>query len=361
MMMKAFFYASRGMLLGTFSCLSLASSVISAEPASLNSGPPIDYAPLAFQPKVWAEKKQSTEMLPWEGTNIVFLTTAGDYDPKMMARWVQRLDAGWQLYADLTGARPRPFKQLHGKTPIAAVPGFEYTCGAGCGHVGSTGIELAMFYKWNYPALVKNPEAMPHYVFYEMGRNYYTFGDRHSCFITGFAVFMRYVCMDTLQCEDEDKKTRLTIEKAEPLIKESSLPFLKMFTNADGLSEKEPRLKDAAGKPVNPSDQPVTYASAMLRLWRENGGNDWLRRFFHVLAQCPAASAKDRAGALEQAWNWYVAASIAARKDLSPIFVDQWRLPLSSATREALRELDWKNQELTPAKLMKPIWVETSP
>jgi hypothetical protein len=332
-----------------------------AEPAELKPGEPIDYAPLAFQPKVWAEKKQSTEMLPWEGTNIVFLTTAGDYDPKMMARWVQRLDAGWQLYADLTGARPRPFKQLHGKTPIAAVPGFEYTCGAGCGYVGSTGIELAMFYKWNYPALVKNPEAMPHYVFYEMGRNYYTFGDRHSCFITGFAVFMRYVCMDTLQCEDEDKKTRLTIEKAEPLIKESSLPFLKMFTNADGLSEKEPRLKDAAGKPVNPSDQPVTYASAMLRLWRENGGNDWLRRFFHVLAQCPAASAKDRAGALEQAWNWYVAASIAARKDLSPIFVDQWRLPLSSATREALRELDWKNQELTPAKLMKPIWVETSP
>ena len=45
---------------------------------------------------------------------------------------------------------------------------------------------------------------MPHYVFYEMGRNYYTFGDRHSCFITGFAVFMRYVCMDALKCEDTD-------------------------------------------------------------------------------------------------------------------------------------------------------------
>ena len=43
---------------------------------------------------------------------------------------------------------------------------------------------------------------MPHYYFYEMGRNFYTFGDRHSLFITGYAVFMRYACMDALKCED---------------------------------------------------------------------------------------------------------------------------------------------------------------
>jgi hypothetical protein len=330
-----------------------------AEAAVLQPGIPIDYAPLAFQPKVWAEKKQSTQMLPWEGTNIVFLTTPGDYDAKLMARWVQRLDAGWEQYADLTGAKPRPFKQINGKTTIAAVPGFEYTCGAGCGYVGSGGIELAMFYKWNYPALLKNPEAMPHYVFYEMGRNYYTFGDRHSCFITGFAVFMRYVCMDTLQCQDEDKKTRAAIEKAESLFKESGLSFLKTFTNVDGLSEKEPRLKDASGKALNPSDQPVTYASAMLRLYRENSGNDWLRRFFQALAQCPKASPKDRAGALQQSWNWYVSASLAAHKDLSPIFVDEWRLPLAAKTIEALRALDWNNSSLAPssvAEKVKPTW-----
>ncbi|MDB6034232.1 MAG: hypothetical protein JWM16_4570, partial [Verrucomicrobiales bacterium] len=207
---------------------------------------------------------------------------------------------------------------------------------------------------------LKNPEEMPHYVFYEMGRNFYTFGDRHSCFITGFAVFMRYVCMDTLQLQDDDKGTRDVIEKAESLINKSDLSFLKMFTNADGLDEKASRLKNASGKPLNPSDQPVTYASAMLRLYRENGGNEWLHRFFHALAQCLKANPKERAGALQQSWNWYLAASLAAHKDLSPVFVDQWHLPLSPVTREALTKVEWKDTNLTPAKLkevLEPVWL----
>lgn len=334
-----------------------------ADQAELKPGPAVDYASLAFQPKTWAEKSQSTQMLPWSGSNVVFLTLPGDYDGKLMSRWVQRLDQGWQLYSDLTGRKPRPYKQLHGKAPIAAVPGFEYTCGAGCGYVGSTGIELAMFYNWNYPALRKNPDAMPHYVFYEMGRNFYTFGDRHSCFTTGFAVFMRYVCMDALGCQDEDKRTREVIEKAQSLIKDSGFSFLKMFTNADGLSEKQPRLKDTDGKPLNPSDQPVTYASAMLRLYRENGGNDWLRRFFRALAECPKANPKEREGALEQCWNWYVAASVAARKDLSFVFVDEWRLPLGRETRTDLQRINWQAADSGVSNIIhsvKPQWT-TSP
>ncbi len=131
------------------------------------------------------------------------------------------------------------------------------------------------------------PPAIPHYVFYEMGRNFYTFGHRHSCFTTGFTVFMRYVCMDTLRCYDDDGATRKTIDEAQALVKRGDMPFLRTFTNADGLSEKQPRLKDASGRPIEPSDQPVTYASAMLRLWLENGGNDWLRRFFQVIKPSP--------------------------------------------------------------------------
>jgi hypothetical protein len=337
---------------------SLVARVGAAGPG-LTPGPAIDYAPLAFQPQTWKAKAHSTLMLPWAGTNLVFLTTPGDYDGKLMARWVQQLDAGWTLYADLTGARPAAFKQLAGKATIAAVPDFDYTCGAGCGYLGQTGVELAMFYRWNYPALQRNADAMPHYVFYEMGRNFYTFGDRHSCFTTGFAVFMRYVCMDALRCVDDDAPTRRTIEQAEAAVKQDHLPFMKTFTNADGWNEKQPRLKDAAGKWIEPSDQPVTYASAMLRLHREQGGNEWLRRFFRALRECPTAPPDTRAGALQQCWHWYLAASLAARKDLSPVFVDDWRLPLAPETRQALAELDWQQPGLTPAALsarVKPVW-----
>jgi hypothetical protein len=301
-------------------------------------------------------------LLPWPGSNVVFLTTNGTYRADVMGRWVARLDAGWALYADLTGARPEPLKQLSGKATIAAVPDFAFTCGAGCGYLGATGIELAMFYRWNYPALQARPQSMPHYVFYEMGRNFFTFGDRHSAFATGFAVFMRYVCMDTLACEDEDAATRRTIESVEPLLRAGKLPFLRTFTNADGLSEKEPRVKDAEGRWIEPSDQPVTYASAMLRLWREQGGNDWLRRFCRGLAQCPPASASTRAGALAQSWNWLVAASVAARKDLAPVFVDDWQLPLSPATRQDLARLDW-HQPSVPLVLgnVVPRWHPPAP
>lgn len=316
--------------------------------AEIIPGDPVDYGPLAFQPQTWAEKQQDTHLLPWEGRAIVFLTLPGDYDRKLMDRWVHRLDDGWALYADLTGARPRPFKQLHGKATIAAVPA-GFTCGSGCGFIGVTGVELDMFYRWNYPALQKHPEAMPHYVFYEMGRNFYTFGDRHSCFITGFAVFMRYICMDNLKCADDDQPTRAVIEQAEALVAKSDLSFLKAFTNADGLIEKQARLN------VQPSDQPVTYASAMLRLYRENGGNDWLRRFFRALAQCPASKRDTRAGALQQCWHWYLCASLAAGQDLAPVFADQWHLPLTPATRRQLAALDWKQPGLTPAEINKQI------
>ncbi len=317
----------------------------------IEPGAPVDYLPLAFQPEVWKAKGQSTLLLPWTGSNVVFLTAPGTYDRQLMAGWIRALDGGWALYADLTGRSPEPYKQLNGKASIAAVPDFEYTCGAGCGFVGVTGIELAMFYRWNYPALQRDPQAIPHYVFYEMGRNFYTFGNRHSCFTTGLGVFMRYVCMDTLGCHDDDRRTRETIEHAQSQVRRSGLPFLKTFTSDDGLSEKEPRLRDAAGTPIQPSDQPVMYASAMLRLWRENGGIPWLRRFFRLLAECPEASEKTPDGARQQCWNWFLSASVAAQRDLSTVFVDEWRLPLSEATRTALSTVDWKQPDLTPARV----------
>lgn len=341
--------------------LSFSDPLLGATPPALQPGAPVDYAPLAFQPETWKEKATSTLLLPWTGTNVVFLTTNGLYDPALMARWVQRLDQGWALYADLTGATPDPFKQWNGRVTIAAVPGFEYTCGAGCGYLGATGIELAMFYEWNYPALVRNSAAMPHYVFYEMGRNYLTFGDRLSAFATGYAVFMRYVCMDTLGCEDEDAETRRIIESVEPLIRTNGLPFFKCFTNLDGLDEKAPRLQDAEGHWVQPSDQPVTYASAMLRLHRELGGNEWLRRFYRALAECAPGKPDTLDGARQQSWNWLVAASVAARRDLGPIFVDDWRLPLTPETRARFSALDWAGGRVsvsTVGEQVKPAWRE---
>ncbi|MCX7007692.1 MAG: calcium-binding protein [Kiritimatiellaeota bacterium] len=330
--MKKVLAAMVGLLLG-----------VAAAEQPLVSGSPIDCAKLAFRPDVWKKLGPSTQMTPWAGEYLVFLTTNKHLDGAVMARFVARLDAGWKLYAELTGAKPRPFKQLDGKATIAAVPRGELTCGLGCGYIGVTGIEVCGFYNHDYPLIAAQTNAFPHYYFYEMGRNYYTFGDRHALFLTGYAVFMRYVCMDTLGCDDPDSATRRTIEEAEALYAKTDMDFLCAFTAVCGLGEKEPRLKRPDGKPLQPSDQPVLYASAMLKLWREYGGNAWLKKFYAELAKCPPFKGQDREVALRQSLNWLVAASCAAQQDLSGVFADRWRLPLNHATREALAQVKWRD------------------
>ncbi len=328
--------------------------------APLAPGAPVDYAGLAFQPDDWRRRGLDFEMVPWAGREVVFLTKGDGFDRALMGAWVARLDAGWRTYAGLTGALPRPFKQLGGKPVVAAVPGGGLTCGAGCGYVGATGIELAKFYDDDYPKLARRPASMPHYVFYEMGRNFYTFGDRHSCFITGFAVFMRYVCMDALRCADEEEGLRRTIEGVEPLLASSGHGFLDLFTMAGGLGEKAPRIKGADGRMVDPSDQPVCYAAAMLRLRREHGGDAWVKRFFRELAGCPGSPPGTREGALAQCWHWLLAASAAAGTDLGPVFAGQWGLPLDPHTRAALARVDWRKPGLTAAAVaaeVKPRWL----
>lgn len=314
-------------------------------------GRAIDYGPMAFFPNRWKEQEHSTQLFPWEGKQVVLLTTKKDLDPKVIEVFLDRLDGGWKYYADMVGQSPRPGKLLKNKPTIAVVPDGRLTCGYGCGLVGATGIEVAGFDGSDYPLVVKNPKAFPHYYFYEMGRNYFVFGDRHSAFTTGYAVFMRYCCMDALKCEDAEAKVRDQIEQAEGHYAKSNMPFLQAFTTQGGLDEKVPRLKDMVG----PSDQPVMYASAMLKLRNDYGGDGWVKRFCRQLATCPEVKSDTPEGALYQSVMWLAAASVAASEDLTPLFVDRWRLPVGEKTRKALKQIEWKAQELTAITVLQSL------
>lgn len=319
----------------------------SADQTPVAPGDPVDYNDIAIYPERWNQLEDRPKLFPWVGDEIVFLTARADLDHKVVNRLLNRLDTGWLVYAELTGRRPAPFKQLAGKPTITAVPVGNLTCGYGCGYVGATGIEVTGFYNKDYAQLKARPKAMPHYYFYEMGRNFYTFDDRHSLFTTGYAVFMRYVCMDVLKCEDDDLQTRKTIEAAEGLFAKGDMDFFKGFTPIAGLDEKAPRLKDERGRWIQPSDQPVLYASAMLKLYRDCGGEEWLKRFYRQLAGCPNVDPKSDGAALGQSLNWLVSASCAAGKDLTPVFVDRWHLRLSPETRAALAAVAWADPNLS--------------
>ncbi|MDD2598701.1 MAG: calcium-binding protein [Kiritimatiellae bacterium] len=326
---------------------------------ALPPGEVVECRELVFFPDRWDEKGISTKLTPWEGKHIVFLTKQTELDPEVMGLFVERLDAGWEHYADLIQRSPVELKKLNGKTTITALPHIGLSCGIGCGYIGASGVEVAGFYNHDYPMAVKNNKQFSHYYFYEMGRNYYVFDNRHSLFITGFAVFMRYICMDALGCEDPDLKTRKTIEECEALYATSNISFLQAFTNLSGdPNEKANRLKRDGGERVDPSDQPVMYATAMLKLYQDCGGDPWLKRFYAALHQCPQVKPDSRESALKQSLNWLVSASIAAKKDLTPVFVERWRMPLAERTRKALAEVDWKESDLNPETIIRELPVE---
>jgi hypothetical protein len=335
--------------------ISLAACTVVAQPAMVQPGEPIDYQP--FAPERWKEKGQSTRMTPWVGKNISFLTTSPDLDRKTMSVFLARLDQGWELYAKQIGRAPAPNRILRGKPIIAAVPDPSFTCGIGCGFMGTTGIEVGGFYSTDYGLVSKQPDTFPHYYFYEMGRNYWLFGEQLHSFATGFAVFMRYVCMDGLQIRDTDASTRKVIEQAESRLNDTNLTFLQAFTMTAGMSEKENRLRDLA-----PSDQPVMFASAMLRLRGEYGGDEWVTRFFRYLADCPRAGSDNTPDSGQaQGLNWLVAASCAARHDLTPLFTNRWRLPVGPKTQSALRAIDWKAENLSPKAILMSLPADELP
>ena len=99
----------------------------------------------------------------------------------------------------------------------------------------------------------------------------------------------------------------------------------------------------------------------MLRLWRENGGNAWLRRFFDELQECPEAPENTREGAQQQCWYWYLSASVGAQRDLSSVFVDDWRMPVDAETRKALAAMDWKKPGLTPPMVDREVKTAAEP
>ena len=155
---------------------------------------------------------------------------------------------------------------------------------------------------------------------------------------------MRYVCMDRLKCKDLDARTRQTIESCEEIYAKSDIAFFDAFTNL-GSGEKANRLKDKNVRVISPSDQPVMYATAMLKLRRDYGGDEWVKKFYHALHLCKPARAKDVDSAQTQIYNWLVCASIAAGKDLTPVFADRWRMPLTEKQREIIKQTDWSAEQ----------------
>lgn len=315
-------------------------------------GEEIDYAPLSFYPERWAGC--DAKMTVFEGEHVVFLalSSRGPYAAPVMRFLLDRLDRGWAVYMELLACAPprarRPGLAVRGKAAlVAAVPEACRTCGYGCGFVGVTGIEVAGFYSRDYPRMCAEARRgelahFEHYFFYEMGRNYYLFGDRHRAFATGYAVCMRYVLMDLCGCVDYDDETKVrrAIEKCESAfasLTEPKLDFVDAMTSGGKLCERDDRIPG-----LSPSDQPCMYASVQLYLYREYGGKAFLKRFYCALQALPATLPTL---ARTQCLAWVVCACAGARSMLTDDFVSRWRFGLRDTELQALAGTDWTSED----------------
>lgn len=283
---------------------------------------------------IWYETEQGDRLLlyAWPGRHIAFLTPDPQLDPKVMRRLLTVFDEVYEFYAKETGRLPEKLKTFRNLGTIAVV---KTACGAGCSYLGSTGVELLESTFEMLYAGVRDRDMFDQALFYEFGRNFWFYSkqmeykgaDDHGVVTTGYAVWMRFLAMDATGVKpgpfhDIDFQIfRSTVEslvdeyEAEPALNwGNTLKVDKAPSNSLGLGATD------------------LFASFMMRLTTAFGPH-FPARLWRAVGARPGAATSE-----EAVDNLVLAASAAARANLTDVFGDRWRWPISDRTRLKARK-----------------------
>jgi serralysin len=259
-------------------------------------------------------------LVPWQGNKVTVLVEQGvTRDPAVMTKLVSALDHAWTYYAKTVGRLPVPNNLLNGRTEIAEVT---TTCGAGCGYLGTTGIELQSdYFESVVYAMLRDHGRYDQAPFYEIGRNFWFWSSQlewipptPDSVTTGFAVLMRFMSM---------------LAGRVPGAPFNGTPFPQFFFQVAHLAhqyESHPSMtwQSTFGSGRSPGLYGPTdfWASLMMELAARHGGQAFLSRFFHAAGKLPAASTNGQV-----VKNWLDASSQAACVDLQSVFYVRWGFP----------------------------------
>jgi hypothetical protein len=276
----------------------------------------------------------SLTLYAWEGRNVVVLSRNQDLNRGLMQLWLAALDRGWDFYRTATNRSPQRAKQYNGKATIADVP---FTCGAGCGYLGFTGIEtLNQYFDLTYDSAL-NHGTFGSFLFYEMGRNFWFYDSTvayhpphdPSPVITGFAVLMQWWSMGAAGVEvDADgcfASSAIARAHFEGLV-DRYLADPTPLTWANTLGDN--RGVADSGCAV---DAPPLFASFMMRIDRRFPGG-FQTRLWREVENRPTAHTTQAA-----VDNLVVAASAAVNVNLSRIFEEGFRWPVSAAAKTEMQ------------------------
>lgn len=271
--------------------------------------------------------QHSLTLTPWQGQHVAVLVP----DPRsgeVMAKIVGALDRAWSYYRATTGRVPSANRAINGRLPIAVVPDGD-TCGAGCGWLGSTGIEIAQPYFDILYNQVSNQGLYDQVLFYELGRNFWFYTDQltapdntayRDAVTTGFAVLMRFQSMAAAHA---------------PGAPFNGTPFNAFRSQVAGLidvyeSDPTKTFAGTLGADLSPGAYGGSdfFASIMMRLAARHGGQAFLSRFWRHSVPGRGTATSTTAAVT----NLVTSASAAACVDLSRVFYQRWGFPRPDGT-----------------------------
>ncbi len=281
-------------------------------------------------------------LTPWPGRHTAFLTRSATLNLDVMSRLVNVADGTYEFYEEATGRRPGLLLHYNGLATVAEVTN---SCGAGCGYLGATGIELSGGLFNLYYTGVRDQNQYDQTLFYEFGRNFYIYDGKiryseniadpiaapagQSGWIgTGYAVHMRFAAMEALGVAGAPfgpwtfPQFRASVE-AMVDVYQTNLSL--SFTNTLLVNTPPP------GTQGSTTD---FYASFMLRLAK------WYGRDFHVRAYREIGARPNAVTTQDAVDNWILGCCHGTRRNLTHLFTTIWRIPMSAAA-EAEAQTRW--------------------
>jgi len=261
----------------------------------------------------------------YEGDKIMLLAKSDTFNTTIMKKWTDTMDGAYNFYKMCTGRDPKfmPRTYINQKLTIASVA---ETCGAGCGYLGWTGIELLDEYFELCYTSIRNENKHEQINFYELGRNFWFYGDKLSYendpITTGFAVFMRFMSMKYLGVDGHPSHVDFVNK-----IRELRTSYL-----ANSSLDWSNTLGIGQGVPDSPWGSADLFASFCFYL-EETYGMQWVQNVWRYAEQRP-----NRTSNQDAVDNFVIAASQAANSNLVSLF-QEWRWPVSQTAVDYIKSL----------------------
>jgi alpha-tubulin suppressor-like RCC1 family protein len=278
----------------------------------------------------------------YEGERTALLVDSTSYDPAILRRMLTQMDYFWQAFVEATGRQPTPYKTYNSK-PTLAVLKTDKLGGAAVGYVGATGVEFGKgrFDTW-YGSIASSPYDNDFLFAYEFGRNFYFYtgkfdsSELKSGNQDASRIFGAFVYYPTIFSWLNQQKTPFdTYKWTETFYYYNEIRQVAVNFMEDTSVSYDQVFLQGVYFPMNRLQQGAGLVLQGLLFWLQEAYPDTLKSNLYKEATQLSASVS----AQDVIDNYLIAASRAVSVDLSWVFENQFRLPVSQKAKTSLTGL----------------------